>query len=256
MQIVRRKQKSFEVDLLAICKLLWKSKWFLLACGVISLLVCHIMTTLTVTPLYSASATLYANNSVSTEGSTSISSSDMSASIRLVRTYSAIIMSDPVLDQVIEENGLKISAAKLAKRIDIYSVNDTEVFKITVSYSSPQKAASIANSIAQIAPQKIAEIVDGCSVKIVSLAKVPTVRSYPNYERIDWMGFLAGVGISALIILIIALMDTCIRGESDLYEWELPVLGVIPSFAETDRKNANRTGYGKKEINTNGPSQT
>lgn len=256
MQIVKRKQKSFEVDLLAICKLLWKSKWLLLACGIVGLLAFHIVTALIVTPLYSTSATLYANNSVSSEGSTSISTSDMSASLRLVRTYSAIIMSDPVLDQVIEANGLKTSAAKLARRIEIDSVNDTEVFKITVSYSSPKTAANIANSIAQIAPEKIGEIVDGCSVKIVSLAKVPSVRSYPDYERVDWLGFLAGVGVSALIILITALMDTCIRGETDLYEWELPVLGVIPSFAETERKNANRIGYGKKEINTNGPSQT
>lgn len=251
MQIVKRHQKGIEVNLMALLKLLWKSKWIILISGVVCALTIHIITALTVTPLYSATATLYANNSDSSDSSTSITSSDMTASVRLVSTYGAIIMSDPVLDQVIEANGLNISAVKLANMIEISSVNNTEVFKITVSYSSPRIAADIVNSIADIAPLKIAEIVDGCSIKVVSKAKVPTVKSYPNYNRLNINSMLIGMAMSALIVIIIALLDTRVRAESDLYEWDFPVLGVIPAFSEAERIGAYGYGYRKKEINKN-----
>jgi len=235
MQIVKRRQKGIEVNLIALLQLLWKSKWFILITGIICTLTVHIFTSLTVTPLYSASATLYANNSNSLETSTSITSSDMTASVRLVSTYDAIIMSDPVLDYVIETNQLNISTARLASRISVDSVNNTEVFKITVKYPSPQLAASIANSIADVAPQKIGEIVEGCSVKVVSKAKVPVGKSYPNFNRIDMYSMIISVAASALLVIVVAMLDTRVRSEADLDEWDFPVLGVIPSFVEAEK---------------------
>lgn len=248
MQIVRRQQKM-EVDLSAVLKLLWKKLWLILISGAVGGLLVYLFTLLFVTPQYYASVTLYANNSLSTDSNTSITSSDMNASARLVDTYAAIIMSDPVLDQVIENNALKMSASKLAKRISISQVYDTEVFKITVSYPSPKTAAAIANSIADIAPVKIAEIVDGCSVKIVSNAKVPAQKSYPDDQRAWSLGFLGGVVLSILVLFIIAVLDTRIKGESDLHEWEYPVFGVIPTFSEAERVGVY--GYGNKENSKN-----
>ena len=199
-----------------------------------------------VTPLYSASVTLYANNSNSSDINTSITAQDINASVQLVDTYAAIILSDPVLDQTIEINGLKMTGKELLECIEIKSVNNTEVFKITVEYSSPEMAANIANSIADIAPVKIADIVEGCSVKIVSKAKVPTDKSFPSNNMVILIGMTFGFAISILAIFVTALLDTRIKSESDLKEWEYPVLGVIPSFVDADKLGAYGHGYGKK----------
>ena len=43
-----------------------------------------------------------------------------------------------------------------------------------------------------------------------------------------------------------ALVDTRVKGETDLHEWEYPVLGVIPSFENAEKTGAY--GYGNKEI--------
>lgn len=246
MQIVRKQQRKIEVDLFAVFQLLWKRKWTIVASGLISSIVIFLVTVLFVTPLYSASVTLYANNSNSSDINTSITSQDISASVQLVDTYAAIILSDPVLDQVIELNGLDISGQELLDCIEITSVNNTEVFKITVDYSSPDKAANIANSIASIAPIKIADIVEGCSVKIVSNAKVPTDKSFPNNKMALLIGMIIGVAISVLTIFITSLLDTRIKSESDLQEWEFPVLGVIPAFSEAEKAGTYGYGYSKK----------
>lgn len=249
MQIVKKQQRKIEVNLGAVTRLLWQKKWWILLAGVASAVLFYLASLIFITPLYSASVTLYANNSISTDKNTSITTSDMNASARLVDTYAAIIMSDPVLDQVKEENDIRMSTSKLIRHISISQVYDTEVFRITVKNSSPKNAASIANSIAQIAPGKIAEIVDGCSIKIVSNAKVPGVKSYPNDERTIAIGFFVGFVLAILVICSIAVLDTRVKGESDLYEWEYPVIGVIPSFSGAEKKEAGGTAIKEKSSN-------
>ena len=102
MQIVRKQQRKIEVDLFAVFRLLWGKKWTIFATGLVTAILLLAVTILFVAPKYSASVTLYANNSNSTDINTSISSQDISASVQLVDTYAAIILSDPVLDRVVE----------------------------------------------------------------------------------------------------------------------------------------------------------
>jgi len=244
MQIVRKQQRKIEVDLFAVIQLLWNKKWMIIGTGLAVALVFLFATMFFIEPRYSASVTLYANNSNSSDINTSITSQDINASVQLVDTYAAIILSDPVLDQVIEKNGLGVTGEELLECIEIASVNNTEVFKITVDYSTPEKAAEIANSIADIAPVKIADIVEGCSVKIVSNAKVPSDKSFPSNKMALLLGMLIGAALSVLTIFITALLDNRVKSESDLQEWDYPVLGVIPAFSDAEK--IGTYGYGKK----------
>lgn len=255
MQIVKKQQRKIEVNLNAVLRLLWRQKWLILLVGVILAVIAYVSTVIFVTPMYTASTTLYANNSSIPDSSTSKTTSDMNASARLVDTYAAIIMSDPVMDQVIAENGLKISGASLAARVEIEQIYNTEVFKITVTDPSPETAANVANSIAKIAPTKIMEIVDGCSIKNVSPAKVPVGKSYPDYKKAAGIGFLAGAALCIFIICAIAVLDTRLKGEADLNEWEYPVIGVIPSFTDAERARASAYGNSYKEKSKNEPVQ-
>lgn len=253
MSIVKKQQEKIEIDMLAVLKVLWKRKWLILLSGFAAALLYYWWTVIFVAPAYFTSATLYANNSTTTDVSTSISSSELNTSARLVNTYAAIILSDPVLDQVIEDNGLNETARTLAACISVSAVNNTEVFKISVRYPSSQMAAQIANSIADIAPGKIAEIVDGCSVRLISYAKVPVSISSPDYKAQFRTGFWFGIIVSSVLAFLVALVDTRVKGETDLNEWEYPVLGIIPSFEDAEKTGVY--GYGNKEINKNEPIQ-
>lgn len=249
MAIIKKQQERIEIDMLAILKVLWKRKWLILLSSLTVALLYYLGTVIFVVPYYATSATLYANNSNTTDISTSITSSELSASARLVDTYAAIILSDPILDQIIADNKLNVTAGKLAQYISVSSVNGTEVFKITVQYTSPNMAAQIANSIADIAPGKIAEIVDGCSVRLVSYAKVPAKISSPDYTKRAIQGFWIGIIASSVLAFLVSVVDTRVKAEADLNEWEYPVLGIIPSFEEAEKTGAY--GYGNKENSKN-----
>ena len=103
------------------------------------------------------------NNSSFSFGSTSfsISSSELSASNSLVNTYIYILKSRTTLEDVISKAGLPYTYEELSKMITTNAVSGTAAFDVTVRSLSPTEAEHIANTIAQVLPERIAEIVDG-----------------------------------------------------------------------------------------------
>jgi capsular polysaccharide biosynthesis protein len=97
------------------------------------------------TPAYTARIKLYVNNS--TEFAARITDSDMKASQSLVQPYMTIIQSETVMEKVVTQLGLPLSddqIEKIRKMVSTSTVNDTEVFQVTVTSSDPKEAASIA----------------------------------------------------------------------------------------------------------------
>lgn len=157
-----------------------------------------------VTPLYKATAMMYVNNSAISVGSAkvSISAGDLAASQSLVDTYTVILKTRGTLNEVISRTGVPYSYQQLTKMVQAEAVNSTEVFSIDVTSPDPQEAELIANAIADILPDRIADIVEGSSVKIVDYAIVPAEIASPSYTRNTALGMLAGlVAIAAIICL-------------------------------------------------------
>lgn len=235
MQIVRRRQNRIEINLLGVLQVFWKKKIGISLMSCMFGLAALGIGLFGITPKYTSYITLYANNSNSVDKTTSITSNDILASVQLVDTYSAIILTDNVLDTVIDELNLSVETEELLDNIRIESVNETEVFKVFVEDSSPERAAEIANKISEIAPQQIESIVEGCSIKLVNAAKIPTKRSSPNYMKILAIGVLVGFLFSSLFLILKEMSDTRIKSEEDLATFGFPILSNVPDFAEADK---------------------
>lgn len=246
MSIMKRRDRGFDVDLIALLRLFGKYLWLIVFLGVVLGVGSLAYTYFFVTPQYSASTTIYVNNSIMTDTVTTISASDLSASAQLATTYKAVIKSDRVLDQVIEKEKLDMTASQLAEKVSAVSVDNTEILKISVTDSDPKRAARIANTIAAVAPDEITDIIDGSSVKIVDQAKIPTVRSSPNYRKNTFLGALLGVLIGIVFVVVRQVTDVTVHGEDDLEddldEFDIPLIGVIPDFASATR--IKNYGYG------------
>ena len=223
---------------------LWKRKFSILLGAVLGAAALFVFSWFLITPLYEASVTLYVNNSSSQENTSSITQSDLYASTQLVDTYAAIILSDAILENVISDVSLDMTIDELADILKIESVNDTEVFKVTVQYADPSTAAGIVDSIAGIAPGQIASIVRGSSVTVINYARIPTGISFPNYTLAALIGFAAGMFLVAGYLLILEMLNTRIRAASDFSRWEYPLLASVPDFLD---KNQANYGYHKKE---------
>ncbi|MBR4393085.1 MAG: hypothetical protein IKT07_03580, partial [Oscillospiraceae bacterium] len=114
--VQKQQNGEVELDLLKLVQLLIKKLPFIAAitilCGAIVLGATYFF----VTPMYTASTTWYVNNSTSSDSS-SITSSDLTASAKLVDTYKAIITSRTVLDRVINMSGTDMTYNQLVKSI-------------------------------------------------------------------------------------------------------------------------------------------
>ena len=246
METMQNDTDVIDIDIFKLLRMLLSKLHVILFCGLLLGVLAYAAVYLLVTPQYVASTMLYVNNASSKEGSTTITQSDLYASTQLVDTYSAIITSETFLKQVIAKADVDMEAEQLAKHLETKAVNDTEVFKVSVMNEDPKAATRIANAIADIAPSQISAIVDGSSVKVIDYASIPTDIESPNYRKYAFLGVILGLLLSIIVILAREIMDTTIKSESDLEDWDLPVLGVIPDFSDAKKHKSYGYRYGNQ----------
>ena len=231
-------KEYIEIDLLQFLQALWQRMWVIILTAAIAAGIAFTWTRYFVQPLYKASAQLYVNNSSVSLGSTnfSISTSELTAAQSLVDTYIVILQTRTTLEEVIKEADVDYSYEELSKMIDASAVNGTEVFSVTVTSTDPYEAEKIANTIAVVLPNEIADIVEGSDVRIVDYAVVPAQRSSPSYTMNTTIGFLIGLVLSAAVIIIRQLTDTLVRTEDHLtHTYNIPVLAAIPNMAMSEK---------------------
>ena len=239
------------IDLLELAKVLWKN---ILAIALVAVLLgCAAFgyTAFMVPPQYQATASLYVNNSSFSLGNTSfsISSSDLTASNSLVSVYLYILESRTTMEEVIKEADLSYTPEQLSRMISAKGVTSTGAFEVTVTSSNPTEVELIANTIAQVLPDRIAEIVDGTSVRIVDYAIIPSSRSGPNIVKNTAMGIVAGAVLCAAVIVLRFMLDgkskEMIKSNEDLHAMYpgIMVLAMIPDMRVPEKKNGYYSSY-------------
>lgn len=190
-----------------------------------------------ITPLYQSHIKMYVNNTSEFTDSTSITSSDITAAQSLVETYAVVLTSKPTIEAVVEQIGADYTYDELSSMISTSAINDTEVFSVTVTCPDPVEAADIANAIAEIAPDEIAEIVSGSSVKIVEYASVATTSSSPNNRKNALMGAAVGFILSCAWILISSLLRNGMSVEEKIRKdfKDEAVLSAIPYMGKKSK---------------------
>lgn len=234
------------IDLLKIVKGMMRRAWIIvlamIVCGVAALSYAAFI----VDPMYSASVSMYVNNSSLPAGSSgySISSSEISAAKSLVDTYLVILKTRTTLNEVIERGSIRYPYESLSRMITAESINGTEVFDVVVTCGDPAEAMHIANTIADVLPGKIAEVVEGSSVRIVDRAAMMTEKVSPSLKKYTVIGLLLGMMLSCGTVAMIEILDDKIRTEDYLLENypDIPLLTVIPDLLD---EQADRKGYSK-----------
>ena len=222
-----------EVDLKQLVKVCLHKSWLIALSAFVVAVGMYLYTAIFVAPQYTTGASFYVNNSMQTSESQKISSSDLATSQRLVLTYVNIIKSDTVLEKVIAEAGLEMTPGQIRGCMSADSIDETEMFRVQITHENPWLAAKIANAIADVAPAEIANILVGSTTKVVDRAKVPGAPSSPNKSQKAVLGAVVGAALAIVYVVLRSLMDVRVKNEEDLaLISEVPVLGLIPEFAE------------------------
>ena len=242
------KNEEIELDLQRLFGALVSKAWLIGLVAVVCAMAVFLGTLFFVTPEYQSSAKFYVNNSSLSlgEASLSISSADISASRGLVKTYIVILNTRDVINDVIDYAGVKRSYGQVRGMISASAVNSTEIFEVVVTSPDPQEAEKIANAIAYILPKRISSVIEGTSAKVVESAVLPTKPSSPDYTKNAAIGFVAGLVLTAALILLRELMDITIHTEEDINRTcKHPVLAAVPDM-QSHSKGGYYYGYGKK----------
>ena len=114
-------------------------------------------------PLYSASAELFVAASDNADNSGQLQQGGLFVQQR-VKSYADIANSPTVMNAVIRDLGLTMSADQLASRVSARSQLDKVLLEITAVDASPERARDIANSAARAFPEFVNDLetpVDG-----------------------------------------------------------------------------------------------
>lgn len=245
---VRAQRTVTTIDLLELLSYVWKRAIYIIAAAVLGGVIVYVYTATMITPLYSASVMIYVNaSSISLDStSVSISSGNISASRNLVDTYLVILGSRETLQEVIDDLDLPYTYRELGNMISGGSVNDTEVFRVTVTSADPQEAADIANDILDVLRARIKKIIDGSQAVSVDGAIPNSVPVYPNIPRNTVTGVLVAVILVGLVIVVQFLLDTEIHSESYLLNTypDIPLLTVVPDINASSHGHGYGYGYG------------
>lgn len=117
---------------------------------------------------------------------------------RLALTYSQLITSRPILEEVIAQNGLSLSLDELEESITVEAIRDTQLIRVSITASSPSLAQKISNSVAatfvsyvqNLANQQYQRAIEETQQKIEAKRKeileIETELDEQNQKRVEY----------------------------------------------------------------------
>ena len=198
--------------------------WMILAIVVI-VIIGNVYTILTRVPMYQSNTTIVLVGKSKKE----YSQTDSQLNQNLIGTYSEIITSRKVLQQVIDNLKLKMTVDELSKNITTSSVEDTEIIRITVNNEKKKMAVKIADEVASVFSEEIQDIYNLENVAIIDKAEEADAPYNINYVKDNVIYLMIGVVLSFGVVFVMYYFDTTIKS-SEIVEEKLglTVIGIVP----------------------------
>jgi polysaccharide biosynthesis transport protein len=212
-----------------------KHYWRLLAATtVLGVIAAYFVTAFVIVPMYTARAQLFVGTTSDSRDSAGLNQSGQFAQQR-VKTYAELITTPRVLDPVIANLGLGISASEFASRVTAAAPLNTVLITVEVTDQSPRIAEAAANLIVEqfalLAPQLETSDTEQRAPVRVSVAAPATVPIRPNGQRRSTylvLGALTGLALGAGLVLLWEAWRPRYRNDEDLSQsTELPVLAHL-----------------------------
>lgn len=218
-----------EIDLRELFYALKKHILFILAALLAGAVIAGAATKIFITPVYSATSTML----VLTKETTLSSLADLQIGSQLTKDYNILITSRTVLQDVVDELNLDMSYKELKGCITVDNPTDTRILSITATNTDPEMAKKIADTLAKTSADFIGDKMEVTPPKIIEEGEVPTVQTSPSTKKNVMVGALAGLVLSAGVIILLTLMDDTIKSEDDIEKY----LGMTTLATIPDRKD-------------------
>ncbi|NRO49352.1 Capsular polysaccharide type 8 biosynthesis protein cap8A [Lactobacillus helveticus] len=263
-----QKQTDNTIDLTQLLQLCRRHIWALILWSVGLALVGWGIANFVISPKYTSSAQILVNQK-SNKNDPNTAYITQQANMQLVNTYKDIVTSHVILQDasdrlanpvrvvkkakpakyrtnadgrrvlvrkaqpaVIERDGksYSVSASQLAKDISVNTQQQSQIFSVSATADTPEKAKAEANAVARSFRDQIPNIMNIDNVTIVAPA-TNGVKSSPNVKMFTLAGFVIGLVLTFAMILIREMTNTTVRDDTYLtQDLGLTNLGYVSHF--------------------------
>ena len=196
---------------------------------------------------YTASGTMFVTNSnpnLVNYGYTS--TSDISSAVQLVNIYSEVVKSETVMQRVLEyaiepaDEGEKNQDILLSQKypgittdyvrgvISMNSVNGTPMVRVSCTTHNPQLSADICNSVLQVAPAAIKDVVAAGEAKAQDFATTPMYANKRSDNKKGLIGAIIGAAAACALLLFLFLINHRVEKPGEITDnYTPPILSYI-----------------------------
>ncbi|MBC1475340.1 capsular biosynthesis protein [Listeria grandensis] len=208
----------------------------LISTAVIGALTAGVALMFLITPMYEAKTQILVTQTVQDAGVNNLQTSEVQANIQLVNTYTALLTSPRILDDVAKNLGGNYTAGKLMGKITVGSQHNSQVINVSVQDEDQAQAALIANAVAESFAKITPDVMNVNNIDILAKADVaanPRPVS-PSPVILIGGGAIGGMMIGFVIMVIRVVFNTKFKDETEVIdELGIPLLGNIAKIPET-----------------------
>lgn len=183
------------------------------------------------TPQYEAKTQILVSQAQ--ESDAAVNNQNIQASLQLINTYRDIIKSPTVLDDVVANLDLEQTTAALSNQITVSNQDQSQVVTVTVTDEVAENAETIANEVATVFQEKVADVMSVDNVSILAPADIgdnPSPVSPQPLINIA-IGLILGALLGLGIAFLRAFLDKRVTTEEEMEKYlDLPVLGTVAKF--------------------------
>jgi capsular polysaccharide biosynthesis protein len=217
-----------QISLVEIFQLLKKKINFILLLTICAVTISGIVNFFFLNPIYQAKTQILVNQT--SETTNEINAGAIQTNLQLINTYSLIIKSPVVLDEVVSRLDDDVTEESLQSAINVNSENNTQIINLSVQHEDPKMAAAIANTTAEVFEEKITNLMKVENVSILSKAK-NGLKVKPNALFNTAVAMVLGLFLGVAISFAMEYLNTSIKSEQDIEKTiGVPVLGVVSQF--------------------------
>lgn len=235
-----RTEQEAEIDLIDLAWALLDKIHYIVLCFLIGAVIMNAYSYFLVRPTYKSTAKMYV---VSASKNSVVDLDALNIGTSLTADYEQLMLSYPVLEQVINKLNLDMDSDTLAKMITLENPTDTRILNINVVSTDPKNARDIANTLMDVSVDYLPKTMSTNAPNVAQKAKLADHKAGPSYTKYTMIGALAGAFLYCMYLVVKYLMDDTIHTADDMEKYfDIVPLAVIPDVEELASEKQQKKG--------------
>lgn len=211
-----RTEQEAEIDLIDLAWALLDKIHYIVLCFLIGAVIMNAYSYFLVRPTYKSTAKMYV---VSASKNSVVDLDALNIGTSLTADYEQLMLSYPVLEQVINKLNLDMDSDTLAKMITLENPTDTRILNINVVSTDPKSARDIANTLMEVSVDYLPKTMSTNAPNVAQKAKLADHKDGPSYTKYTMIGALAGAFLYCMYLVVKYLMDDTIHTAEDMEKY-------------------------------------